>query len=253
MMTAALVLLATLPAVEPAEVHDVLLEVAGKPALRLRLRIELDGRSLATLDADAKRDREGLKDKAGASALDRLMPDGSLLRAEAMLAEAPHPAALSHAIFKALDKNGDDKLSPDELADAEKSLLARFDLDGDDCITALELVPDLQTVVPDKRPSVGAVRVTVVPVEGEADLERTVKLGRTATHWRGTVGGVPLEIHGRPPLPGEKPAMPKALLADNRAEVKAAFERTARGIVSLTAVPGPVGRSTCSTPTATGN
>lgn len=241
MTPTALVLLAILPAADPVEVHDLLLEVGDKSAVRLRLRIELGGQPLAKLDAAAKQDREAIRDKPGAAALDRLTPDGSLLRAEAMLAEAPHPAALSNAIFKALDTNGDGKFSADELAGAEKALLAKFDLDDDECVTPLELVPDLQTVVPEKRPSVGAVRVSVVPVEGKADLERTVKLGRMATHWRGKVGGVGLELHGRPSLPSEKPAMPKSLLAADRAEVKAAFEKTAAGVVSLTAIPGPVG------------
>jgi Ca2+-binding EF-hand superfamily protein len=35
--------------------------------------------------------------------------------------------------------------------------------------------------------------------------------------------------------------MPKVLLAEDRAEVRAAFEKAAAGVVSLTAVPGPVG------------
>ena len=226
---------------EPADVHDVLLEVGDRPALRLRLKIELDGKPLAKFDADARRTYDALKGKPGALALDRLMPDGSLLRADALPAEPPHPAALSNAIFKALDTNGDGKLSADELANAEKVLLGKFDLDDDECITPLELVPDLQTVVPEKRVSPGTVRVSVVPVEGKADLEQTVKFGRGATHWRGKVGGETVEIHARPSLPGEKPAMPKALLAADRAEVKAAFEKTAAGVVSLTAVPGPVG------------
>jgi hypothetical protein len=239
-VTPALLVLAMLPAAEPADVHDVLLEVGNMPAQRLRLRIELDGQPLARLDADSTRTRESLKGKPGAAALDRLVPDGSLLRADALPA-APHPAALSDAILKALDANGDGKLAPEELAQAGKVLIGKFYLDDDECVTPLELVPDLQSVVPRNRPSVGAVRVSVVPVEGKADLERTVKLGRGATHWRGEVGAFWLEIHARPPLPSEKPVMPKALLVADRAEVKAAFEKAAAGVVSLTAVPGPVG------------
>jgi Ca2+-binding EF-hand superfamily protein len=196
---------------------------------------------LAKLDAEAKHLRDSVRGKPGVAALDRLTPDGSLLRAEALPAAAPHPAALSKAIFTALDANGDGKLSPAELAAAEKVLLGKFDLDDDECVTALELVPDLQTVVPEKGPAVPAVRVTVLPAEGKPDLERTVTLGRGSTYWRTKVGGVWLELHARPGLPSERPAMPKALLTAERAEVKAAFEKTAPGVVSLTAVPGPVG------------
>lgn len=225
---------------QPVDVHDVLLSVGDKPALRLRLKIELDGRPLAKLDSDAKLAREALKGKPGAGAFDRLLQDGSLLRAEALPTELPHPVALSNAIFRALDANSDGKLSAEELAAADKSLL-KLDLDDDECITPLELVPDLQSVVPPQRQSVGAVRVTVVPVDGKADLTHTVKLGIGATHWRGKVGDVQLDIHVRPSLSSEKPAMPKALLMADRAEAKAAFEKTAPNVVSLIAVPGPVG------------
>lgn len=238
MIAAALVLLTALPAAEPVPAHDLLLEVGDKPSLRVRLTIEVGGKPLAARDADAARARDTLKGKPSAAALDRLAPDGSLLRADALPA-APHAAALSSAILKALDTNGDGKISAEEAANAEK-VLAKFDLDDDECVTPLEIVPDLQTVVPEK-PAAGAVRVRVVPVEGKADLEHTVKLGRGATHWSGKADGVPLELHARPALPSEAPVMPKALLAADRAEVKTAFDAAAAGVVSLTAVPGPVG------------
>ncbi|WP_020468879.1 hypothetical protein [Zavarzinella formosa] len=239
-MTTALLMLAMLVCVDrPVDAYDVLLSVGDKPSLRLRLKIELDGQSLAKLNLDAKRASETLKGKPGALALDRLMSEGSLLRAEALPAELPHPVALSNAIFKTLDANNDGKLSPDELANADKALLGKFDLDDDESITPLELVPDLQSVALPKRQSVAEVRVVVVPVEGRADLEQIVKLGRGTTYWRGKVGDIPLEIHIRPSLPSEKPEMPRALLAADRAEVKAAFEKTASGVVSLIAIPGP--------------
>ncbi|AMV29731.1 transaldolase/EF-hand domain-containing protein [Gemmata sp. SH-PL17] len=241
MTPAALVLMALLPGADPAPAHDVLLEVGSAPAVRMRLKIEFGGSPLAKFDADAKRVRDALKGKPGASALDNLMPEGSLLRAEALTAAAPHPAALSNAIFRALDKDKDGKLSAAELAHAEKVLLGKFDLDDDECISPLELVPDLQTVVPEKHPTPGAVRVTVVPVEGKADIEQTIKLGHGDSHWRGKIGGTWVEIHARPGLPAEKPAMPKALLVAGREEAKTAFEKIAPRVVSLTAVPGPVG------------
>lgn len=238
-MIPAVLFLIALPAAEPVSAHDLLLEVGDRPPLRVRLTIEVGGKPLAAPDADASRARDALKGKPGAAALERLAPDGSLLRADALPA-APHAAALSNAILKALDANGDGKLSAEEAANAAKVLLAKFDLDDDECVTPLELVPDLQTVVPEK-PATGAVRVRVVPVEGKADLEHTVMLGHGASHWSGKVGGVPLELHMRPVLPSEAPVMPKALLAADRAEVKTAFETAAAGVVSLTAVSGPVG------------
>ncbi len=241
MTPAALVLMALLPGADPAPAHDVLLEVGSTPAVRVRLKIELGGSPLAKLDTDAKGTREALKGKPGASALDNLMPEGSLLRAEVLTAAAPHPAALSNTIFRALDKDKDGKLSADELAHAEKVLLGKFDLDDDECISPLELVPDLQTVVPEKRPTPRTVRVTVVPVEGKADIEQAVELGRGDSHWRGKIAGTWVEIHARPGLPTEKPTVPKALLAAGREEAKTAFEKIAPRVVSLTAVPGPVG------------
>jgi Ca2+-binding EF-hand superfamily protein len=237
---AALLLLALAPTADPAEAHDVLIEVGTKPAVRLRLTVELDGRPLAKLDAEAKRDRAALNGKPGAAALDRLCPGGSLLPAESYAA-SPHQPALSRAIFRALDTDGDGVFSAAELAAAEKVLLGKFDLDDDECITPLEIVPDLQTVVPESRPVSPTVRVSVVPVEGKADLERTGALAPGASSWRGKVGGVVIEIYTRPGLPGEKPVVPKALLTAGREDAKAAFERAAPGVVTISAVPGPVG------------
>jgi hypothetical protein len=226
----ALLLLAAPPA-DPADVHDVLLEVGDRPPLRLRLRVEYDGRPLARLDAAAKRDRDAIRGKPGIAALDRLTPDGSLLRAEALPAPIPHQAALTRALAAHFDKHG---------FDTDKVLRA-FDLDEDECVTPLELVPDLQTAVPADVPSPDRVRVSVVPVAGKADVEQAVKVGRAGSYWRGKVGGVWVELHGRPGLPAERPATPKALLAADRAGAKAAFEKAAAGVVTLTAVPGPAG------------
>jgi hypothetical protein len=196
---AALLLSTLLPTADPADVHDVLLEIDDKPAMRLRLRVKLDGKSLAKLDVVAKKTLEGMKGKPGYSALDRLLPLGSPLRVEAMPAASPQPAAQTRAIASALDKNGDGVLTAEELMDAERLLLRKFDLDDDECITTLELVPDLQTVVPSGPPlTIKSVRVSVVPVEGKADIERTLKAGRNASFWRGKVGDVWVELFGRP-------------------------------------------------------
>lgn len=240
MIPIVLVLLSAPPAAEPVPPHDLLLEVGDRPPIRVRLTIKVNGKPLAELDAAAARARDARKGKPGAATLDRLAPDGSLLHVGAIPA-APHAPALSSAIFKTLDGNSDGKLSPEELANAKTVLLAKFDLDDDECITPLELVPDLQTVVPTRKPSAGAVRIRIIPTQGKADLEHTITLGRGATHWRGKVGGVWIEIHARPSLPSEEPLMPKSLLAADRADMKAAFETAAASVVSLSAVPAPIG------------
>jgi len=234
---AAVLLAALLPAADPTDAHDLLVIVGDGPSVRVRLKIDMGGKPLAQLDAEAKRDREKLAGKPGGVALDALTPDGSLLRASAV-PSSPHAAAVSKAIFKALDTDGDGKLSAAELSAADKTL-AKLDHDDDECVTPLELVPDLQTVLPDK-PANALVSVSVVPVEGKADTEVVVKLGE-AGHRRVKAGGVWVEVFTRPPLPADKPPVPKSLLSDERKEVRAVFEKIIGGVVSLHAVPGPVG------------
>jgi Ca2+-binding EF-hand superfamily protein len=234
-VTPALLLLAALPGADPGAAHDVLLEVGDRPAIRVRLKLEVNGKPLAHHDAAAARDRAELK----AAALDRLAPDGSLLRAEAAPG-GPHSAALSRALFAALDTDRDGKLSAAELGAAERVLLAKFDHDDDECVSPLELVPDLQTVVPAAGAKPLAVKVRLVPGEGKADYECAGALGG-ALHRRATVGATALDVHVRPALPSERVAVPRALLAADRAPVKAAFERAAANAVSLYAVPGGVG------------
>lgn len=237
MTPAALLLAALLPAAGPIHAHDLLVQVGDGPAVRVRLKIELDGKPLAQLDAEAKREREALNGKPGATALESLTPDGSLLRAAAV-PSSPHAAAVSKAIFKALDTDGDGKLSDAELTAAEKSL-GKLDHDDDECVTPLELVPDLQTVVPDK-PTKTVVKVSVVPVEGKANFEQTVKVGEVG-HWRGKAGGVSVEVFARSSLTADKLTVPKSLLADDRKEAKTVFEKFAGGVVTLHVVPGSVG------------
>lgn len=237
MTPASLLLAALLPAADPIEAHDLLVQVDNSPAVRVRLKIELAGKPLAKLDAEVKREREALKGKPGAPALESLTPDGSLLRA-APVPSSPHAAAVSKAIFKALDTDGDGKLSDAELSAADKSL-GKLDHDDDECVTPLELVPDLQTVVPDKTRN-AIVKVSVLPVEGKADFEQAVKVGEVG-HWRGKAGGVWVEVFTRSSLTADKPSAPKSLLGDDRKEAKAVFDKYASGLVTLHAVPGPVG------------
>lgn len=234
-------LLSLLPGAEPVAAHDVLIQIGDKPAVRVRLKIEVNGQSLGAIEADARAVHAKLKGKPGAGALERLIPDDSLLRVEALTSVNPHTVALSNALLRALDANGDGKLSPEELASAEKVLLGKFDLDDDECITPLELVPDLLTAVPEKTKGTEAVRARLVPAEGKADLERAIALGTNASYQRGTPGTFPAELHARPGLPTERPEVPKTLLAPERSDAKSAFEKIAPGVVSVLVIPGPVG------------
>ena len=73
---------------------------------------------------------------------------------------SPHAEALTAALAKALDTDGDGVISDGELKVAAAVLLAKFDADGDDCLTPLEIVPDLLTRPAGKRGA--APRVEVV-------------------------------------------------------------------------------------------
>src|SRR5262249_33857118 len=100
----------------------------------------------------------------GSDPLDRLLPDGRLLRVE-MAAPSPYAEPITRALFAALDRNGDGKLTPDELKDADKILLRHFDEDEDGCLTPLEIVPDLLTV-PTPAFDRSAFSVSVLPSVG---------------------------------------------------------------------------------------
>ncbi len=64
------------------------------------------------------------------------------------MAENPTNAAVTEALFKLLDANGDGKLTKDEVKAIEK-LLATHDADEDECLSLAELVPNL------RQPAVG--------------------------------------------------------------------------------------------------
>jgi Ca2+-binding EF-hand superfamily protein len=63
------------------------------------------------------------------------------LRSQPPVAENPFGAQVTEALFKLLDKNGDGKLTRDEVADVERLLLVR-DADEDECLSQAELLPD---------------------------------------------------------------------------------------------------------------
>jgi Ca2+-binding EF-hand superfamily protein len=71
-----------------------------------------------------------------------------VVRSQPPVAENPFGAQVTEALFKLLDRNGDGKLTRDEVADVERLLLVR-DADEDECLSQLELLPD--TVNPNVR------------------------------------------------------------------------------------------------------
>jgi len=64
-----------------------------------------------------------------------------LLRPQPPAAENPYGAAITEALFKLMDANGDGKLTKDEVKGVEK-LLATKDTDEDECLSQAELVPN---------------------------------------------------------------------------------------------------------------
>jgi Ca2+-binding EF-hand superfamily protein len=178
----------------------------------------------------------------GSGLLDALVPDGRLLRTE-VVAPSPHAEALTRAIFDALDVNHDGVLSHDELKDAANVLLARFDADGDECLTPLEIVPDLLN----RKPAGGtdAVRVEAVSPEGgrpgpEPDADFTLRLD---TPFVGSVTrhGLTVAVSARAANPVVTPPPPQSLLRPGREKERERFDAVAREIVTLTVRPQPPG------------
>jgi Ca2+-binding EF-hand superfamily protein len=64
-----------------------------------------------------------------------------ILRPQPAVADNPQGAAATEALFKLLDKNGDGKLTKDEVKAAEK-LIATLDTDEDECLSLNELLPN---------------------------------------------------------------------------------------------------------------
>jgi Ca2+-binding EF-hand superfamily protein len=72
------------------------------------------------------------------------IPADALVKVRTLPAGQPGSAALTRALFRALDRDADGKVTRAELQTAER-LLSAFDRDEDGCLTPLELVPDLLT------------------------------------------------------------------------------------------------------------
>ncbi len=97
-------------------------------------------------------------------------PRGRLLWLEAPPAVPPYADLLTQALGRCLDRDGDGRLSRTELESAERVLLEAFDLDGDECLTPLEIVPDLlNSIAPGP---VGRLTRPVVLLPGEAETKR---------------------------------------------------------------------------------
>ncbi len=70
------------------------------------------------------------------------MTAAQVLRAQPLQPDANNNAAVTEALFKLLDANGDGKLTREEVKAVEK-LLATHDADEDECLSMQELVPNL--------------------------------------------------------------------------------------------------------------
>ncbi len=85
-------------------------------------------------------------DKNGKISLDEYLAyyklsTATLLRPQPAIPENANGAAVTEALFKLLDTNGDGKLTKDEVKAAEK-LIATKDADEDECLSQAELVPN---------------------------------------------------------------------------------------------------------------
>jgi Ca2+-binding EF-hand superfamily protein len=186
----------------------------------------------------------------GSDPLDHLLPDGRLLRVE-MAEPSPHAAALSLALFKALDADGNGVLTRDELKDAAAVLLRKFDADGDDCLTPLEIVPDLLTTAPgraDARPN----SVTILrpgdrlprqwhtpepPALYSFDIATPVRKLRLPVRAQTREGPQRFRYDFAVTPAVARPDVPKALLQPGREKERERFEAVATEVVTLTVRP----------------
>jgi EF hand len=225
-------------AVIPAQGHEIVVH-RGEQTHRLGLVV---GTAEGTLEAREAKLLDGWKPSDdGSDPLDRLLPDGRLLRVD-VLPPSPYAEPITRALFAALDRNGDGKLTREELKDADTKLLARFDADEDGCLTPLEIVPDLLTA-DTKTMKAAGLRVSVIhPKEssrksaGQSRLAARLQVGeakRTTVRDKGLL----FDLASALAWPGDTPATPRSLLRIGRGKDRKRFEQVARDVVTLTIRP----------------
>ncbi len=219
------------------QVPDVVVTATfGKVPVSVGLSIKHSGVSLHTREAELLKSWSPSAD--GSDPLDRLAPEGRLWRIE-FPGPSHHAKALTRALANALDANHDAILSHDELKAATKLLLAKFDADGDECLTPLELVPDLLTHPADPSGIVTAVATTAA---SGAVPKSTVKVRLDQpSDQRILDAGGSLEIVTINPNLPTIPPTPQALLRLGRETERTRFEAVAKSIVTITVRPEPRG------------
>jgi Ca2+-binding EF-hand superfamily protein len=231
-------LLITLAAL-PAGGHEILIR-QGESIHRLVLEIDTAEGSLAARETKLLAGWKPSSD--GSDPLDRLLPDGRLLRVE-VLPASPYPERITRALFAALDRNGDGRLTPDELKDADRILLARFDADEDGCLVPLGIVPDLLTAK-SKSALTTDLSVTVnhpgeappAGITGRSRLAARVKVAEAKREILRDKGFL-FDLASSLPQPGDLPALPRALRRSGREKDRKRFEEVAGAVVTLTIRP----------------
>ncbi len=225
--------------VSPLAETDELVVRVGDSTHRLGLVIDTPTGPLAKREAELLR---GWKPSAdGSDPLDHLLPDGRLLRVE-LLPPSPHAEPLTRALFGALDADLDSKLSRDELKAAPKVLLAAFDADGDECLTPLEIVPDLLTAEPKGKGFEGKVEVLrrgeplPAGTSGPLTATVTVRVGKR-DRFLSRRPELTFDVLSTGPLPSGEPRAPKSLHQADRHKERLRFEGVAAEVVTLAVRP----------------